>query len=247
MPVKKQPSPAQLAARKKFAAMAKSGELMKKRKAAAPKKKTNVLNWKSHPDGYDIAKYKMGSISKQNGKYQINYFGTIGQVSKNATSLADAKKKLDLISLKKTGLKKPVAKKVVATKKTTKCSTPTDANLKLRKLAYNACGRLRPGWKALKCGTLKFIGTTKKTVKKGLNGLGQPMSLSAYKKAIHKVYDRIKVVSKSGKIYEIYKTEGTTYSGNKSKIEGSLFSVKENGLEVTKKTKLGIINYLLKK
>ena len=41
-PTPKKPTAAQLAARKKFAAMAKSGDLQKKREAAAKKKKTGL-------------------------------------------------------------------------------------------------------------------------------------------------------------------------------------------------------------
>lgn len=96
MPTKK-PTPAQVAARKKFATMAKDGTLAKKRKAATKKK---------------------------------------------------------------TGLSKP------AKKKTTNCITTNEANLKLRRIALTPCGRLRKGWKFLKCGLLKFVGTAKKVVKK---------------------------------------------------------------------------------
>jgi hypothetical protein len=152
MPVKKQPSPAQLAARKKFAAMAKSGELMKKRKAVALKKKT--------------------------------------------------------------GLKKPVAKKVVATKKTTKCETPSAANLKLKRLAYNSCGRLRPGWKVLKCGTLKFAGTAKKTpAKKGLNGV-ESKTLK-----IHKNYSKVKTLKDVAKHLKISNKKASEI---KQKIENKI-------------------------
>lgn len=73
----------------------------------------NKLHWEKYPYGGEVAKYKMGTIVKYKGNYQISYFGTIGMVVKHATSLTNAKNKLDVISKEKAakqGLKKPVTK-----------------------------------------------------------------------------------------------------------------------------------------
>lgn len=76
--------------------------------------------WEKHPDGGEITKYKFGSITRYNKNYQINYFGTIGMISENASSLANAKQKLDKISqskIKKQSIMKAPAKKVPAKRK----------------------------------------------------------------------------------------------------------------------------------
>lgn len=166
----KKPTPKQLEARKRFAEMAKSGELSKKREAAAKKKKT--------------------------------------------------------------GLKKPASKGL-----TTLCAKTVGVTGRRKK-----DGTQKKGYVATKGGTLK------KKLSKGLRGQSSVnvFSLSQYKSVTHRLYDRIKVKTKSGKIFEIYKTMSTTYSGNSSKLEGYLFTVKHNGKEVSKRTKQGIISYLSK-
>lgn len=80
----------------------------------------NTLKWIKHPDGYEYAKYKFGSIIKFNKKYQITYFSTIGLVSKHALNLADAKKKLNEISSLKMKTNNAAKKPAEAKNKSTK-------------------------------------------------------------------------------------------------------------------------------
>lgn len=70
--------------------------------------------WQKHQDGGEITQYKFGSITRYNKNYQINYFGTIGMISENASSLVNAKQKLDKISQSK--IKKQSPMKAPATK-----------------------------------------------------------------------------------------------------------------------------------
>ena len=66
MPTKKTPTPAQLEARKRFTAMAKSGELAKKRKATAPKQISSKISAK-----YNIVTYGITGMEVQDGNKRV--------------------------------------------------------------------------------------------------------------------------------------------------------------------------------
>lgn len=146
-------------------------------KAPIKKQPAIKLVWQKNPDGGTIAKYKFGSIIKYKNKYQIVYFGTIGMVSEHASSLKNAKDKLDKISISKiknqTAMKTP-AKKTNSTRKSKLNGTKAKGIVKFT--AKNAHvvgikrdGTLKKGYKYIKGGEVVKVKTaTKSQVKKGL-------------------------------------------------------------------------------
>lgn len=150
----KKPTPAQLAARKKFAAMAKSGELAKKRKVA-PKKKTINSKAQSFANTYLSSTYNdlpkaIEELKKDIPKY-VN--------SPNAKTSESVKKRIsDLkgalkILKSSTGLKKPQTKGLV-----TLCSKTVGTTGRRKK-----DGTLKKGYIATKGGKVVL---KKKVVKK---------------------------------------------------------------------------------
>ncbi len=103
--------------------MATPKKTAKKTTKSAVKKVRDTLIWKKHSEGGDYAIYKLGAIFRYNGKYtyrtSYNHFY-------NATSLAEAKRKIDAytkevyiknkIAIKKTTVSKSKTKKKVTKK-----------------------------------------------------------------------------------------------------------------------------------
>lgn len=143
---------------------------LKKQHQKALNKLATKTVWQKHQDGGEIMQYKFGSITRYNKNYQINYFGTIGMISENASSLVNAKQKLDKISQskikKQSPMKAPAAKtakrkKVISAKKI--CRMVIDVpGINKR------TGQLLKGWHYVKG---KAVKVTKKPAKK--KGLGK--------------------------------------------------------------------------
>lgn len=67
---------------------------------ATPKKKHPLISdgktplvWRKHPDGWQYAHYKMGSILRYKGKYNVKLYFNDPMI--HASSLKDAKAKID--------------------------------------------------------------------------------------------------------------------------------------------------------
>ena len=65
-------------------------------------------------------------------------------------------------------------------------------------------------------------------------------TIQQYKKGVHKMFTKIKVKSKKGKIFNVYKIDVATHSGTSSSRGGGEFSIGE----ITRSSKAGIIKYL---
>ena len=74
-------------------------------------------------------------------------------------------------------------------------------------------------------------------------------TINEYQQIKHKMYNTLKVYSKSKNVYHIYKNHITEYSGIYNRSYGCEFTLKcpFTGFKITRSKKSSIINYLNKK